>query len=691
MGATRAATHGLLDAVDALTAWTRGHREGQASQGGLGPAPQRQCRPTPMQKLVDYARRMAEGAKRPMQPPTMRRKVDRHMERAESRHELGQEILAWWQEHLHDRCWLRSFVEYRYNLSADVDPKRVRRLVSFCSKCKRACAMRLEGQGVDTGRIGQGKHLDGCRCGRVVRQRRLRAIGAGRPEKFPELSRELFQYWVDKAHGLKARVPTSDLVEHATVLLRAAKEAYAKLRESGEAFEEIEFMDEISYVWIHRWRMQWGLSWRSVTLVYKVSWKKACSRFGVHWYNCFVMRFVHEELFGPNLLRFLGVDEKPFWFNALQGCKVLGRRGAKEIRVNEAKGKSHERWSGFTACPSWDWVNDPRPLPDCWDRASGVPPRGALFKAESGDNLRQALHCKQSTHLEFSPSGSYRVENIIRFYDWILPTVSHPRDAIVISHDWYACHKAIEVLELLVSKGHGTDELIGGGCTLYGQAADVGVHPDLARAYKDDELHASLKYRTHNPNKLPPGDKQTVLSRGERAYCSCRDAYARLPTLFKKLGMTGALNGDDDDLITEELLPAWGPDGNNMPVVREQVKATVRHAVATGQVTRWDDVRKLLKEYDNHAPVPEGCEGTRSSGTKTATTTTATRATTTAATTPQAEGCAVPLDRAPLRVSLIRPLAAGHPRVRTAREGQDPATRERQSPKGSRTLAAGGL
>ena len=44
--------------------------------------------------------------------------------------------------------------------------------------------------------------------------------------------------------------------------------------------------------------------------------------------------------------------------------------------------------------------------------------------------------------------------------------------------------------------------------------------------------------------------------------------------------MTGALNGDDDHVITDKLLPSWGPEGNNMPVVRDQVRAMVKHAIA---------------------------------------------------------------------------------------------------------------
>ena len=35
------------------------------------------------------------------------------------------------------------------------------------------------------------------------------------------------------------------------------------------------------------------------------------------------------------------------------------------------------------------------------------------------------------TFVDFSPSGSYRVENLLRLYDWLLPTVD-AADAIVM-------------------------------------------------------------------------------------------------------------------------------------------------------------------------------------------------------------------------------------------------------------------
>ena len=351
-----------LGAVEALRSWVRARR------GALHPLPERKPRATPratpLEKMLGYAQRLAagdecdacRGCPLPARPSPSSAPVrrDYHVETRKSYKQLGEEIHCWKQEHAGERCWLKSFVEQRYASDVGRDPRRHRRLLSYCSKCRIAYAKEQDAVGVDAGRIGKGRQEEGVRVPRVPLVRRLRAIGAGRPEKFPELSVELFQYWVDKAQTLKARVPSTDLLEHANVLLKVAKEAYARLLAAGEAVEEIDFMEEITYVWLFRWRRQWGLTWRTVTLVYKVSWVKARTRFGVYWHNIFVARIWHEDLFGPGRLRFLNVDEKPFWFNALEKGRVLARRGQREVRVMEAAGKRHERWSGMTVAPGWE-------------------------------------------------------------------------------------------------------------------------------------------------------------------------------------------------------------------------------------------------------------------------------------------------------------------------------------------------
>ena len=295
-------------------------------------------------------------------PSGQHRRSNRHLRTTPERLVIGEEVIRWKEAHAAtDRHWLRTYTMQHFHVS---DTERLQRLSNYACKCGIAFTRSLTEEGKETGWIGRGNREDGHRCQRVPWKKRVRAPGAGRPEKCPELSAELFQYWVDRAETIKARVPSPDLCAHAAVLLSVMKEAYDLAVAEGREPGGRDLPEYIGYVWLHRWRNQWGLTWRTVTLVYKVSWVKARHRHGVLWVNIIYMRCVHEELVGPGLLRFVAVDEKPFWFNALYRTLVLARRGQRDVQIREAAGKRHERCSGMSVCASWDWVNDERPMLD---------------------------------------------------------------------------------------------------------------------------------------------------------------------------------------------------------------------------------------------------------------------------------------------------------------------------------------
>ena len=107
------------------------------------------------------------------------------------------------------------------------------------------------------------------------------------------------------------------------------------------------------------------------------------------------MLVLHEELFGPDLLIFMSMDEKPFWFNAIGGAKIWARRGAKKKHVREKRQDMLERWTGMSACYS-------KELP------LGMVPRwAALFRAEDGSRTR--IEVPDGVKVQFAPHGSYRM------------------------------------------------------------------------------------------------------------------------------------------------------------------------------------------------------------------------------------------------------------------------------------------
>ena len=92
---------------------------------------------------------------------------------------------------------------------------RLRRAVDTC---QRAGTRNLTGAG------GRGRHYQGVRTKRVDARRRMRALGKqGRPQRMPDLSCELFQWWIDMAETLQARVPSSDIIAQAKVIIADAE------------------------------------------------------------------------------------------------------------------------------------------------------------------------------------------------------------------------------------------------------------------------------------------------------------------------------------------------------------------------------------------------------------------------------------------------------------------------------------
>ena len=96
------------------------------------------------------------------------------------------------------------------------------------------------------------------------------------------------------------------------------------------------------------------------------------------------------------------------------------------------------------------------------------------------------------------------VTNLRELYAGRLPMADHARDAIVMQHDGYVCHKGQMILRDLVSLGHGAALLIGGGSALHAHVCDVCLHAMLSRIYKAGELEGSLELRVAHPEKRSP-------------------------------------------------------------------------------------------------------------------------------------------------------------------------------------------
>lgn len=237
----------------------------------------------------------------------------------------------------------------------------------------------------------------------------------------------------------------------------------------------------IDTCWLRRWRRLHGISWRTVNLRFKCPRSVLKARLAVFWGNVLRVRFLHKGLEPRGELVFEGFDQKPLWFTAAGQEKTLGLRGARKVVVKENLPMTRARFTAMTRC-RW-----PTPPADGKELA-------VLFKAASGAQIRAQLLVPSCVLLQFQEKGSYRLQDVLEYLEWILdrsrttvvPRASSqdgeppPGRRVVYILDWFAPHLDPKVDELVHSAGHAVLR-IGGHLTGLVQVEDTTAMPQWRR------------------------------------------------------------------------------------------------------------------------------------------------------------------------------------------------------------------
>ena len=249
-----------------------------------------------------------------------------------------------------ERAWLREFIlrEWGRGLSN----RDVMRLSSLCRRCEK---LALKEDDIRSAHfVGRGRGQAGFRCGQTLFPHRKRLRGGGKKTKCPELGFELFQWLVDTVDNLKCRVKGWMLTQQA-LLIQADIEKYSEENDLAVETPTIEGSG-----WVSRWRREWGISVRAVTVVYKVSWADLITRIGIGLRNNIRLRTLWRCFFGTRPFKVVTCDQKPFWFNS-NGCDAtLSFRGSSGVQVVENHCATRERFTMETTVRSW--AEEDRPL-----------------------------------------------------------------------------------------------------------------------------------------------------------------------------------------------------------------------------------------------------------------------------------------------------------------------------------------
>ena len=480
-------------------------------------------------------------------------------------------------------------------------------------------------------------------CTRAVQPKvRRRRQGAGGPGvvRCPEIGAELFAWFVDSIRNIVGRIPSFLLLHVAHGLARALSQGHEQDKEAGLIPPHAVLdLPKLDHNWLRRWRRMHHVTWRTVTLRFKCSRDTIRTRLLVFWKNVLRVRFLHDLLEPHGELVFEGMDQKPLWFTASSQERTLAPKGARKVAVKENVPMTRARFTAMTRC-RW-------PTPPSDGKELGI-----LFKAAGGGaRIRETLRVPPGVLLQFQEKGSYRLPDVLTYFEWILDRSRIPRglppasrhaapidartewDAIVadaeaegdaaggseavgggdlaLSHagrrvvyllDWFAPHLDASIDELIHAAGHAILR-IGGHLTGLVQVEDTHAHAPYSKYYKRQETEDAYEQLQVRPDKLPSTSRQTVMDRALLAWSQVD--HTSCSHGFVANGIANALDGSEDAELSEDIAGFW--QELKMSEVREGLRAEVEGAVRGG-LSHFADYHRILEPYPTHAAMLEGQE-----------------------------------------------------------------------------------
>ena len=257
-----------------------------------------------------------------------------------------------------------------------------------------------------------------------------------------------------------------------------------------------------------------------------------------------------------------------------KGVGSLCIRGCGAVPLNEVHSATRARWSVNTLVRS-DFTAE-----------GSLPHLEVMFKAE-GSRLRPQLqqHIPRWApwlSVVTSPSGSYQEQDLLDYIERVYPLPLQPRQRWrILLLDAYAPHQTERVRKCAWQR-RVVVLIHGGGTTSVGQVNDTDLHKDMKKEYIQLEMDDALRQAALG--------KACPMTRREDAMAwMCLiwfqpHLHAHAADGFKKVGVTNALDGSEDDLVCREARVYW--DHLSMKDVRASAVADVDGEVDAGRL-RW--------------------------------------------------------------------------------------------------------
>ena len=122
--------------------------------------------------------------------------------------------------------------------------------------------------------------------------------------------------------------------------------------------------------------------------------------------------------------------------------------------------------------------------------------------------------------------------------------------------DDYAVHLMPEVRKALYERGY-ILVAMDGGITGFIQANDTDLHCHFKALYRQEEMDLMLKMLEKDKNKVPSPNREDMVKMLLSAWKNVPNHFAEV---FKKLFVTDALDGSEDNLVSDKLFALIGSD-----------------------------------------------------------------------------------------------------------------------------------
>ena len=374
------------------------------------------------------------------------------------------------------------------------------------------------------------QHLSKLNDSSVCPPKKMRAIGGGRKKNAPEVREALFSYFVDVRESMKGRFPKR-------LLRLKAKQLYNEwLRENplAEGEKPLKFGNR----WIQMWEQEYNISLRLPNKRCSISVKDRKTRIKDYLKNVWSVRNYFLQKYNVDPPIFNG-DQIPLHRNESSEESTLHFKGQEDF-VKEKHMLSRERITCFTTVSSSLEMNI---LPEF------------VFK---GKGIRTKINSPPNVHYQWSPSGSYRLEHILK-------TISHlpnryqifsEKDYAIYVLDNYAVHLMPEVRHALFERGYILVSMAS-GITGDEQVNNTHVHRPLKGHYRDVESELILQKLTEDCTKTPNPDRSEIIDLTLKAWGKVSVDYERA---FKQNFVTNAFNGSEDFLVSDRIFRLVGED-----------------------------------------------------------------------------------------------------------------------------------